>query len=232
LSLSSPASGVPLVTRWLVLINIVVFALDFFVLPRLGIVVVVTDGVRKFVYPLLDYLGHFSAAAAFGEGQVWRLITFQFLHGNLQHLLVNMLSLWSFGPIAEQYLGRRRFLLFYLWCGVGGAMLYMLLWLGGILPGTGASTPLVGASAGIFGVIVAAAMLKPHDEVTLLFPPMDVEMRTLAWIMLPVAAGIVIFAGPNAGGEAAHLGGAAVGWWLIRRAMRTTPTPPGLPPNA
>src|SRR5436190_19513544 len=100
------------------------------------------------------------------------------------HLAFNMFVLYTFGPMIESYLGRRRFLLFYLVCGAMGAGLYLLLWEFGFLHPkvliTGAGdlsgfTPLVGASAGIFGVLVAGAMVAPDIVVQLLIPPIPMR---------------------------------------------------------
>ena len=77
---------------------------------------------------------------------------------------------------------------------------------------------MVGASAGIFGVLIAAAVrVAPNASVRLLFPPIPMKLRNLAWIMLGIAAFTLVIYGHNAGGEAAHLGGAGVGYLLIQR---------------
>jgi len=186
------------VATWLIVINVVVFVLD------------------RLSYGRLSLLGYFSADTAIYHLQVWRFITFQFLHANLQHIFFNMLALYFFGPMVESYLGRRRFLAFYLLCGAAGAATYLVLWQLGLLEG-GAQTPLVGASAGIFGVLIAGAAIAPDARVMLLFPPIPMKLKLLAWVLLGIAAFTVVTSGPNAGGQAAHLGGAALGAVLIRR---------------
>ena len=128
-----------------------------------------------------------------------------------------------FGPMIESYLGRRRFLAFYLLCGASGAGMYMILWQLGILRGTvipgvgdiSPIVPLVGASAGIFGVLVAAAMVAPNATIMLLFPPIPMSLKTFAWVLIGIAVFTVFTSGHNAGGEAAHLGGAAMGAALM-----------------
>ncbi|NBC11674.1 MAG: rhomboid family intramembrane serine protease, partial [Planctomycetes bacterium] len=105
--------------------------------------------------------------------------------------------------------------------GVCGPLLYCgFAWAG--LLSTTADTPLVGASAGLFGVLIAAAVIAPNAEVMLLFPPIPVKLRHLAIFFVFLAVYTVLFfghqPGQNAGGEAAHLGGAAMGYLLIRRA--------------
>jgi membrane associated rhomboid family serine protease len=150
--------------------------------------------------------------------ELWRLITFQFIHAGPIHLLFNMFGLYFFGPMIESYLGSRRFLAFYLLCGVGGPVAYLILWKARFLIAD-PSTPLVGASAGVFGILIAAARVAPHTAV-LLYGIIPVRLRTLALAMMGIAIYTVLAYGAsnkhNAGGEAAHIGGAVVGFILIR----------------
>lgn len=185
--------------------------------------------------PLLNSWLYFSTAKAliveqpfFGWTglEFWRFVGFQFVHFDLNHLLFNMLGLFFFGGVIEHYLGGKRYLAFYLLCGICGALLYLALNLGGwalalfhapAIPGllfNDPTTPLVGASAGIFGIMFAAARLAPNTQV-LLFFVLPMKLRTLAILLLCWAIYTVIKAGDNAGGEAAHLGGAIAGWYLI-----------------
>jgi membrane associated rhomboid family serine protease len=203
------------VTTWIIAINVAVFVLDQ-VLLRMGIGQDVVSGdVLVGRAPLLAYWGNFSFAQAIGHLQLWRFVSFQFLHANVGHIFFNMLALYFFGPMIEQYLGSRRYLVFYLLCGMGGAAGYLVLWTMGILI-TSPYVPLVGASAGIFGVLIAAARIAPDTQVMLMFPPIPMRLRTLAWVFLGIAGFVVLSGGPNAGGEAAHLGGAGVGALLIQ----------------
>jgi membrane associated rhomboid family serine protease len=115
----------------------------------------------------------------------------------------------------EQYLGRGRYLAFYLACGIAGAVAYLVLWFFGILVNHPA-TPLVGASAGIFGVLIAAAHVAPNATVMLMFPPIPMKLKVFALVMIGIGLFMIFTGGRNAGGEAAHLGGAALGALLIR----------------
>ncbi|HEX2972297.1 MAG TPA: rhomboid family intramembrane serine protease [Tepidisphaeraceae bacterium] len=189
------------VTTWLIVVNVAVFVLDPLLSPLFG-------------YPPLLAWGYFSADAAIYHLQIWRFFTFQFLHASLGHIFFNMLALYFFGPLIESYLGRKRFLTFYLLCGIAGAVSYLLLWMMGILIAF-SWVPLVGASAGIFGVLIAAARIAPDAQVFLLFPPIPLRLKTMAWILLGIAAFTIVVGGNNAGGQAAHLGGAALGYLLI-----------------
>jgi membrane associated rhomboid family serine protease len=163
----------------------------------------------------LEAWSYFSFTTAVGGLQVWRWITFQFIHAGLGHIFGNMLGLYFFGPMIEQYLGRRRFLAFYLLCGMAGPVVYLFFAATGIL-GMSPGSPMVGASAGVFGILLAAAQIAPRTTVMLLFPPIPMQLRTLALVLLGLAAYTVFTQGHNAGGEAAHLGGAALGYLLIR----------------
>jgi membrane associated rhomboid family serine protease len=200
------------ITTWLLVINIAIFVLD-------GILA------RAFGYLPLATWGHFSAGTALLNGQAWRFLSFQFLHANLMHLFFNMLALYFFGPMVENYWGWRRFIAFYLLCGIAGPIAYMGFWMTGVLPMT-PWVPMVGASAGIFGILIAAARIAPDTTVMLLFPPIPMKLKVLAWIFIGIAAWTVFSQGRNAGGEAAHLGGAAAGFllmqypWLLNFAAR------------
>jgi membrane associated rhomboid family serine protease len=140
-----------------------------------------------------------------GMLQIWRLITYQFLHANFWHMAMNMVGLYFLGPTLEKHLGSKRFLIFYLTCGTTGGVLYILLvsmgWLG---VGT-----LVGASGAILGMLAACAILFPQFVVFfILFP---VPIRVAAIVFSLGALAVILSQGPNAGGEAAHFGGMVVG---------------------
>lgn len=159
--------------------------------------------------------------------QFWRFISFQFLHAGFWHVFVNMFGLWIFGPLVERQLGRKRFLAFYLLCGIFGAFLYLLLNAAGtVLAGFGMDSvpfllpndthlPLIGASAGVFGVLFAGAYLAPNMTVLLLFI-IPMRLVTLAYGLVILSLVTLWTNGTNAGGEAAHLGGAIAGFYFIR----------------
>jgi membrane associated rhomboid family serine protease len=207
------------VTMWLIVINFAVALIDSILVRWLGRYYVVQLPWGSIPFAPLNFWGHFSVAYAIWAGQVWRFITFQFLHAGLGHLLVNMLMLYFFGPLVEAYLGRRRFLAFYLICGIAGPVGYMVLWAASATGMTNliqtAYVPLVGASAGLFGILIAAAHIAP-DATVLIYGIFPMKLRAMAWVMLLIAVYTVFTSGHNAGGEAAHLGGAVIGWLLIR----------------
>ncbi len=204
------------ITTWLIAICIAVFVIDALTGRMAGRSHAIGNG-------LLTEWGYFSAGTL-QRFQLWRIITFQFLHADILHIAFNMYFLYFFGRIVESALTPLRYLAFYLLCGIGGAALYMgLLVLGDATQAThvpfllfgNPNTPLVGASAGIFGVMLAAAALAPHQTVSLIIPPITLRLRTLVYILVALAAFFVMV--DNQGGEAAHLGGALVGALLIRR---------------
>lgn len=142
--------------------------------------------------------------------QLWRLITYQFLHDTTRfgHILWNMLLLYFFGTMLERIWGSRKFLTFYLICGAAGGILYPLLARVGWLP----VVPLIGASGAILGIIVACAILFPSMRI-LVFGIVPVSIVVLSIIVTLIS--IIILLNPgryeNAGGQAAHLAGIAVG---------------------
>lgn len=172
----------------------------------------------------LAFYGHFSTAKAIYGLEFWRFLTFQFLHGGWIHLAFNMMGIWFLGRLVEDQLGPKKFLAFYLVCGIFGGLMYLLLnLLGGVLglrvPGllmNDPATPLIGASAGVFGVVMACAYIAPNSTVQLLFPPIPMKMKVFAYGFVALALLMLLLGSSNAGGEAAHLGGAIAGFYFIR----------------
>jgi len=196
------------VTTWLIAINVVVFLLD-----QLTTSHVLIDGMR-YIYQPITLWGQFTTDDAIFKLQLWRFLTFQFLHAGFTHLLFNMLGLYFFGPLIESYLGRWRYLAFYLLCGMAGPISYLLFY-GLHVAAADRGASLIGASAGVFGVLVAAARIAPNVTV-LIYGVIPARLRTVAWVLLGIAVYTVFTNGHNAGGEAAHLGGAALGYVLIK----------------
>jgi len=181
----------PVVKR-LLIINVVVYFMQIFTGDRLTL--------WFSIYPV----------SLFEVLQLWRLVTYQFLHGGLWHILFNMLILYFLGSTLERHWGSKRFLVFYLGCGMVGGLVYpLLLGLKIISPHPiHGVLPLVGASGAILGVLAACAILFPHIIVLFFFFPLPIRVVAL---ILTLFAVFGIITGENAGGEAAHLGGMAVG---------------------
>lgn len=165
------------------------------------------------------------------HGQIWRLVTSDYLHANNMHIFMNMLGLYFLGRPLEQLWGARKFFAVYTIAGVLGSAFYMILTLTGWLE----SGVAVGASGCVLGLLGAAAALFPHAEVYIyfLFP---VKIRIVALVLGGYYVLNVFQGGNNAGGDACHLAGLAFGvWWAVRgdrwwagyrRRGRITPTMP------
>src|ERR1044071_2831237 len=137
----------------------------------------------------------------------WTVVTYMFVHGGFWHLLANMYALYLFGPRLEQAWGSRRFMRFYLFCGIVGLLAHAALVHDG--------SALIGASAPIFGVMIAYAMLWPNDEV-FLFGFFPMRVWSLVWALIAVNLAMGIYAGGAATdglhlAYMAHLGGSAAG---------------------
>jgi membrane associated rhomboid family serine protease len=137
--------------------------------------------------------------------QLWRLITYQFLHWNGLHLFVNMLGLFFLGPTLERHWGTKKFLVFYLSCGLAGGLLYTLL----AIVSPSLAGLMVGASGAVLGLLAACAILFPHFVVIILFFPVPIRVAAVGLAGLYIIN--VLAWGQNAGGDVAHLAGMAVG---------------------
>lgn len=145
----------------------------------------------------------------------WQLVTYSFLHGNIAHLLFNMLAMAMFGSQVESAWGQRRYLVYYFVCVVGAALMQMMVGWWTVSNG-GQGYPTLGASGGIFGLLLAYGLLFPNQRVMLLFPPIPMKARTL--VILYAVAELLLGLNNWQPGVAhfAHLGGMLFGWLLIR----------------
>jgi membrane associated rhomboid family serine protease len=182
------------VVKWLLIINVSVFLINFIFSSQ--------EGTR------MTFLQKYFALypiSWFYIAQIWRLITYQFLHWDFYHILFNMLGLFFLGPSLERQWGSRKFLTFYLSCGVAGGLFFILLVKVGFL----SAGPMAGASGAILGVLTACAILFHHFVVFIVVFP--VPIRVAAVILMGIAFLTVFSKGANAGGEACHFAGIAVG---------------------
>jgi membrane associated rhomboid family serine protease len=153
-------------------------------------------------------------APAFGgeRFQIWQVLTYGFLHGSVTHLFFNMFALFMFGSDIERLFGPRRYLIYYLTCVVGAALMHLIVvaW-AHLLP-----LPTVGASGGVFGLLLAFGMAYPKRMIMLLFPPIPMP----AWLFVTLYGIFELYMGvtqSNSGiAHFAHLGGMATGFVLIR----------------
>ena len=147
--------------------------------------------------------------------QPWQLLTYGFLHGSIGHLLFNMLALYMFGAPLELTWGPRRFLAYYLICVVGAGLCQLAVGWWSVSSG-GPVYATVGASGGVFGLLLAYGMLFPNQRVMLLFPPIPMKARTLVILYGLFELGVGLTGLQPGVAHFAHLGGMLFGWLLIR----------------
>jgi len=180
------------------------------------------------IYFLQVVLGAFSPTAgsyliAFGalipaavlHGWIWQLVTYSFLHASVMHVLINMLMLWMFGAQEEVDWGPKKFIEFYLFC-VGGAALTTIAVAYSPIPGVSPGTPTIGASGGIYGVLMAFGMLYGDREIFMFPLPFMMKAKYMVGIMILLV--IIATFQPAQGGIAnfAHLGGLFFGFLYVK----------------
>lgn len=207
------------VTRNLLIINVLCYAVQF-VFRLQG-----TD--------LVNWLGlHFVLA---GDFHVFQLITYMFLHGSLTHLFFNMFSLWMFGSIIEQALGSKRFLIYYLICGIGAGLCQELFQFGEyytqglhtaqylyytdtqVIPVAAYLNLMttIGASGACYGVLLAFGMLYPNERIMLLIPPIPMKAKYFVAGYAAIELFMAYSSNDNIA-HFAHLGGMIFGFFLLR----------------
>jgi membrane associated rhomboid family serine protease len=143
--------------------------------------------------------------------EVWQLLTYGFLHGGFVHLFFNMYALWLFGSDVERLLGSRRYLTYYLVCVIGAAIAQTIVTASMDQP----PLPTVGASGGVFGVLLAFGLAFPHRKLMLIFPPVPMP----AWLFVTLYGLLELYLGVTGSGQGiahfAHLGGMAAGYALL-----------------
>jgi membrane associated rhomboid family serine protease len=164
----------------------------------------------------------------FHFGMLWQLVTYSFIHDphGIFHLLFNMLGLWMFGSAFEVDFGSRRFYEFYFWCVIGAALTSMAVGALGILGYNAMPVPLfaimgriwyqatIGASGGIYGLLVAYGILNGDRSIYVYFLfPIKARYFVIIWLVI---AFISAFGASNNVAEFAHLGGALFGWLYLR----------------
>jgi len=180
--------------QWLIAINVAVF---FVQLTLVGPV----DVQRALAFEVRDL-----------TTRPWTIVTYMFVHAGFWHLALNMWMLWMFGPRVERAWNARSFTFYYILCGLGGWLFHLMIARDG--------SYLLGASAAIFGVMLAYAMRWPDDEVRLfplVFIAIKVRWYVVLLIGLTLAQGILSLHGADTGvAYMAHLGGLFVGYLYLR----------------
>jgi len=141
---------------------------------------------------------------------IHQIITYSFLHGGLSHIFFNMFALWMFGMQLENTWGSRRFLIYYFSCVVGAALVQLIATFL-----TNQVYPTVGASGGVFGILLAFGMMFPDREIMLLFPPIPIKAKYFV-----IGYGVIELFFATSGlqpgvANLAHLGGMVSGIFLI-----------------
>ena len=197
--------NLPRVTKLLLIANLLGFGLQFVLgNPTLSALM---------LWPIGD--GVYAPGAEATAFMPWQVFTYAFLHGGLMHLAFNMLALVMFGAPLEYTWGEKRFLTYYVVCVVGAALCQLLVGWWAVSQGTPAY-PTIGASGGVFGLLLAYGMLFPNQRVMLLIPPIPMKARTLVIVygLFELMVGVT---GLQPGvAHFAHLGGMLFGWLLIR----------------
>jgi membrane associated rhomboid family serine protease len=149
--------------------------------------------------------------------QPWQLVTYAFLHGSLMHIAFNMFALYMFGGAIERVFGARRYTVYYLVCVLSAAIAQLLT-----AAITGAVYPTVGASGGIFGLLLAYAIYFPHSRIMLIFPPIPMPARVFVFVYAAVELFLGVTGTEEGVAHFAHLGG-LVGGFIMLRFWRSTP---------
>ena len=158
---------------------------------------------KQHIMDLNALLGIWSLQS--GNFHIWQPLTYMFMHGNLTHLVLNMFMLWMFGTTMENFWGTRRFVIYYLLCGIGAGILNALI------PGIHLS---VGASGAIYGILLAFGMTFPNERIYLYFlVPLKAKWMITGMVVLELIEGL--FFTYDGVAHFAHLFGMLVGLCLI-----------------
>ena len=141
----------------------------------------------------------------------WQLLTYGFLHGNTTHIFFNMFGLWMFGRDLEQFMGSQRFLVYFLVCVVGAGIVQLI-----VAGMQGGLYPTVGASGGVFGILLAYGLTFPNRIIVPLFPPIPMRAITFVFIYGLLELYLGVSGGAPGVANFAHLGGMLFGFLLIR----------------
>ncbi len=197
-----PTHKKPIINTSLIIINVIVFIYELTLSPN-----ELTKFFREYGFLPSDLL----------QLKVHKIFTAMFIHGNIFHILGNMLFLYVFGDNVEDALGRVRYLVLYFVSGIGAAVLQagVTLLFGGV------DIPMIGASGAISGVIAAYVKLYPHAKIITIIPPFWFAFVLPAWFFVGywflIQLMFAIAIPPTVGGIAwyAHIGGFITGWYLV-----------------
>lgn len=212
------------VVRSLIIANVAVYAVQL-----------MAKGFMLYHFALWP-LGSYSDGSITVGFQPWQLLTSAFLHNTqgefpFAHILFNMFGLWSFGRAVEQAVGSRRFFWLYFASVLTSAIVQLIVVSAAAAANPDDVVPTLGASGGVFGVLLAFGMLFPHARVMLIFPPIPMK----AWFMVIAFTAIELFSGITGTMQGvahfAHLGGMLGALVLMLTWRRRSPPPSGIRPD-
>jgi len=171
--------------------------------------------------PVIEYFGAVTPKLVCENGYVWQPFTYMWLHGGFGHIAMNCFALWMFGSQLALAWGAKRFLRYYLICGVGaGFIISIYPYLAQVIPSVGEAGIqylTLGASGAIYGVLLAYSLTWPDRTIMLIFPP--VAFRAI-WL-IPILFFMTLMMDPRGNvSHIGHLGGVIVGWLYLRRSGR------------
>jgi membrane associated rhomboid family serine protease len=170
--------------------------------------------------PLIEYFALWPLATSGARGgppfELWQLLSYAFLHGSLLHLGFNMLALYTFGRDLERLFGSRWYLQYYLVSVIAAALSHLVVtaWMGA------APYPTVGASGGVYGLLLAYGVYFPKRTVILLFPPIPLPARVFVVLFAALELYFGVTGTLSGVAHFAHLGGMLGGWLMIRSRRR------------
>ena len=217
--------NIPVVTKNLLIINVVAWLVCFF----FG-----KNGMNE--YALNDLLGlHFFMASDF---HVYQLITYMFMHGGWEHIIFNMFALWMFGCIIERVWGPKKFLFYYITCGVGAGLfqeaaqfMQFYLMASEQIPGFSMSDlamvahnssavlnmwTTVGASGAIYAILLAFGMIFPEERIFIFPLPIPIKAKYFVMGYAAIELGSAFMTSGDGVAHIAHLGGMVFGFFMIR----------------
>ena len=184
------------VVKNLVIINVLVF------LTQISLINGITDSGENI------FVGHTPLASDMFKP--WQVITHMFMHGGIGHLFFNMFALVIFGSALERVWGAKKFLQYYISCGIGAFVIFQLI-------AGGPYVTVIGASGAVYGLLLGFGMLFPNTEIMLLIPPIPIKAKYFVVIYGLLELFSAISNNSDGVAHVAHLGGMLIGYILIKR---------------
>ena len=189
-------------------------------LPPMTLLLIVTNAIAFLLQSMVgdDVIAPLALWPLGHDFQPWQVVTYAFLHGNFTHVLFNMFGVYMFGSDLERVWGSRRYLIYYMVCVLSAALAQLV-----VSAVTGAVYPTIGASGGVFGLLLAFGMTFPRRMIMPLFPPIPMRAPYFVAIygLLELVLGVT---GSQAGvAHFAHLGGMAGGYLMMKLGVRVRP---------